>query len=286
MGNAFGKLLHEADRWKKKSNLAVLCIQEHNLKPSEEGDIRTQAVLRGYSLAISFGKTDDPNDRQAGVLILTNDKLVSFKKTNVCKPGMVRVTITWGGKEMSVASVYAPVQPLKRVEFFNTTIRRDLTPKTFAGGDWNCVPDVTLDVQSANPLAYHSSNQGASLLDHLMSTKHMLADTRREQLGTCPEHTHSQKVTHGPNSGTYTNTRIDRWYNMDDPTLLYSFETINNFIYKQHNSDHHGVLMLISDRSGEMGKERTTLRADLMEIRAILPRRERTIDGRPHTGLR
>ena len=56
---------------------------------------------------------------------------------------------------------------------------------------------------------------------------------------------------------------------MDDPTLLYSFETINNFIYKQHNSDHHGVLMLISDRSGEMGKERTTLRADLMEIRAI-----------------
>ena len=88
MGNAFGKLLHEADRWKKKGNLAVLCIQEHNLKPSEEGDIRTQAVLRGYSLAISFEKTDDPNDRQAGVLILTNNKLVSFKKTNVCKPGI------------------------------------------------------------------------------------------------------------------------------------------------------------------------------------------------------
>ena len=97
----------------------------------------------------------------------------------------------------------------------------------------------------------------------------MLADTRREQLGTSQESTHSHKVTHGPNSGTYTNTRIDRWYNMDDPTLLYSFETINNFIYKQRNSDHHGVLMLISDRSGEMGRERTTLRADLMEIRAI-----------------
>ena len=60
MGNAFGKLLHEADRWKKKINLAVLCIQEHNLKPSQEGEIRAQAVLWGYSFAISFGKTDNP----------------------------------------------------------------------------------------------------------------------------------------------------------------------------------------------------------------------------------
>ena len=118
MDNAFSKLLHEADRWKKKSNLAVLCIQEHNLKPSDEDEIRTQAVLRGYSLAISFGKSDNPDDRQAGVLILTNNKLVSVKKTNVCKPGMVRITITWGGKEMSVASVYAPVQPLKRDRVF------------------------------------------------------------------------------------------------------------------------------------------------------------------------
>ena len=226
-------------------------------------------MLRGYTLTISFGKSDNPDDRQAGVLILTNNKLVSVKKTNVCKPGLVRITITWGGKEMSVASVYAPAKPLQRVEFFNTTIRNGLTTKTFAGGDWNCVPDVTLDVQGANPLAYHASNQGASLLDHLMSTKHMLSDTRREQLGMSPEHTHSHKVTHGPNSGTFTDTRIDRWYNMEDPTLLYDFQTVNSFIYKKHNSDHHGVLMLISDRSGEMGRERTTLRADLMENRSI-----------------
>jgi hypothetical protein len=42
---------------------------------------------------------------------------------------------------------------------------------------------------------------------------------------------------------------------MEDPTLLYDFETVNSFIYKKHYSDHHGVLMLISDRSGEMGPE-------------------------------
>jgi exonuclease III len=83
MGNAFGKLLHEADRWKKKSNLAVLCVQEHNLKPSDEGGIRTQAVLRGYSLAISFGKTDNPDDRQAGV-VNTHEQQTSIRQTNEC----------------------------------------------------------------------------------------------------------------------------------------------------------------------------------------------------------
>ena len=78
-----------------------------------------------------------------------------------------------------------------------------------------------------------------------MSTKHMLSDTRREQLGMSPEHTHSHKVTHGPNSGTFTDTRIDRWYNMEDPTLLYDFQTVNSFILPREISKYQNGLAML-----------------------------------------
>ena len=69
-------------------------------------------------------------------------------------------------------------------------------------GDWNCVPDVTLDVQSANPLKY--PNGGAKLLEHSMAAVG-LVDIRRIQLGSETEGTRTDKTTG-------TTTRIDRFY--------------------------------------------------------------------------
>ena len=62
------------------------------------------------------------------------------------------------------------------------------------GGDWNCVPDVCLDVHvdSANPLRYHAQNQGADVLEGILSNLG-LSDERRDQLGTEAEYTHKQK---------------------------------------------------------------------------------------------
>ena len=54
------------------------------------------------------------------------------------------------------------------------------------GGDWNCVPDTTLDVQSTKPLSY--ANIGATLLGDI--TREVgLHDFRREQLGNHREPT-------------------------------------------------------------------------------------------------
>ena len=47
----FSILLHEANKWKKKRGLAVLCIQEHNLRAREEQAYKDRARAAGYSIA-------------------------------------------------------------------------------------------------------------------------------------------------------------------------------------------------------------------------------------------
>ena len=66
---------------------------------------------------------------------------------------MTRVCLEWQGREYDIASIYAPNDKSKRLDFFSHLAQR-LTEHTIVGGDWNCVPDVTLDVKSNNPLGY------------------------------------------------------------------------------------------------------------------------------------
>ena len=84
-------------------------------------------------------------------------------------PGIIKKQVEWGDRTLEVACVYAPSEAAKRVTFFNNVLSKELTSKTYAGGDWNCVPDVTLDVDSDNPLRYHAQNQGADILETIMS---------------------------------------------------------------------------------------------------------------------
>ena len=56
-----------------------------------------------------------------------------------------------GGRVLDLAGVYVPATPMERVNMFGGLGRR-LSTDTIVGGDWNCVPDVTLDVKSKDPL--------------------------------------------------------------------------------------------------------------------------------------
>ena len=64
---------------------------------------------------------------------------------------------------MRVASVYAPVRPVQRVDFMHQELRKYMDSGTYAGGDWNCVPDPTVDVQAGNIQSYTRKKQGARL---------------------------------------------------------------------------------------------------------------------------
>eukprot|EP00966_Prymnesium_polylepis_P086440 2001045-Prymnesium_polylepis.1 len=165
---------------KNKKNKKMAVVQEHNLSATE--------VKTAKRNAISAGRKDDPASTRGGAFILVDTTQVGLEDEDILyeDPGFVRVRLTWGADKLDVANLYAPVQPLGRIDFYNT-LRQKLSSDTVVGGDWNTVSDTTLDiVRSSNPLGYQ--NRGAALLATIMG-EHGLTDERREQLGNEREYT-------------------------------------------------------------------------------------------------
>ena len=103
-------------------------------------------------------------------------------------------------------------------------MRSWVKPNMFLGGDWNCVPDVTLDVQSKDPLRY--KNVGGELLEEVMASAE-LHDFRRTQLVNEPEPTRMPYGAVSTKQGKdWVATRLDRFYiplNEEHEDLLPSF---------------------------------------------------------------
>ena len=89
--------------------------------------------------------------------MLCDERSVSIKRTCVESADLTRVVLEWNGREWDVASVYVPVNPSKRLTFIQT-LTAQLSKKTIIGGDWNCVPDATLDASGRNALHYAALN--------------------------------------------------------------------------------------------------------------------------------
>ena len=110
--------------------------------------------LKNFDAEISYGKADDPDSARGGTAITWDTHTVISKQVFDSIPGYVRMLLSWGEANIEVASVYAPATTgVARVDFFNDIDKR-MSPLTWVGGDWNCVPDVTLDVDSPSPLGY------------------------------------------------------------------------------------------------------------------------------------
>jgi len=215
------------------------------------------------TLVVGYAPASPDGTHWGGTLILLNNALLDYKSTHHNSEHAVVVNVEWGGTPLQIASVYAPVRPLARVNFFST-IQNLLTVDTIAGGDWNCVADVTTDVQSSNPLGYR--NEGARLLAERLG-RLGLNDERGDQLDGDSEITRAGNSANG-----YVGTRIDRWFipttsNYDH--TLWTFELTNTFLFKRTASDHSGVLLTIDKQRGELGHDRRTVREDLLLDRDI-----------------
>ena len=168
------------------------------------------------------------------------------------------VEVEWTGREFRFLNCYVPVRPLERVEFLNR-LRKYLTPKTFAAGDWNCVPDVTLDVQSKNPLGY--KNIGAQLLEERMSEVGLI-DEWREHLGEEKRPTRlgkTKRVVDGVEIESGIATSLDRFYVPTEDSLsdlLYTYKIMPQLVWNDKPSDHLPVQILIDTATGERGKDR------------------------------
>ena len=196
-GNKFVRFCRVAARWARDGLAHAVCAQEHNLAPSQKGPLERLADSFGLHLVISFSATEG---HRGGTFILSDNRTLPHLRTVHTEPSMSRAKYEFNAKELDVASVYAPAGDLSRVDFFSH-LKAQLSTHTITGGDWNCVPDVTLDVKGPNALNY--KNRGAAQLGKLMAELG-LEDYRREQLEDEFEHTRKSPV-----EGTVA-TRLDR----------------------------------------------------------------------------
>ena len=220
--------------------------------------------MKNITLVIGFADKAPDGVHRGGVLIMCDESTITHKSTKIKSAGIVKVDLTWGGKDIEFAGVYAPAKSLERVNFFQT-MRNQINKNTIIGGDWNCVPDVTLDIHSPNPLAY--SNIGARLLTDVM-TQHKLIDGRREQLGNEAEYTRSGNTSRDRLNNEIS-SRLDRGYVPDNEDILWTFEIDNSFIFKATSSDHSAVIATADNQTGELGHARNKINENLLQNRAI-----------------
>ena len=237
----------------------VILGQEHNLNPDKQEEHTRVAHLCGFEAIISYAPPAADGVHRGGTLILVAHAAATVDSVLHKEPGITRISITtMSDMTLDIASVYAPVKPIERTNFLSH-LHQKISDHTVVGGDWNCVADVTLDVKSANPLAY--CNVGASLLSKVME-KHRLHDYRREQLGKEFEATRIGNTTNGT-----TATRIDRWLvplHEDFDGHLWNITTQPKWVWSKENKDHLPVLLRIERGAGKRGRDRANVREDLV----------------------
>eukprot|EP00975_Prorocentrum_lima_P027852 5857853-Prorocentrum_lima.AAC.1 len=79
-------------------------------------------------------------------------------------------------REWRFASVYAPSSSAGLRPAFFRSLRRYLTSKHVVGGDWNCVPNVSVDRVSITNSEY--DNIGIDELHSLINTLHLRDEAR------------------------------------------------------------------------------------------------------------
>ena len=98
---------------------------------------------------------------RGGTLIISDEKTIPHVEDLHREASMVVARYSFNGKNMDIASVYAPSDPTKRIKKFSH-MNQHLTKYTLVGGDWNCVPDVTTDVKGKNALSYKQLRSGTT----------------------------------------------------------------------------------------------------------------------------
>ena len=159
----FANIVFEFTKWRDARGLNVLVFQEHNMSPDKNDELQRLATSKNIKLVIAFAPDNGSGQHPGGVLMLIDEKTLQYKNTLHNEDGFVMIRAEWGGDNIEIAGVYAPVSNAGTIkaDFFKK-MKGKITQDTFVGGDWNCVPDVTLDVESSNPLGYR--NKGASEL--------------------------------------------------------------------------------------------------------------------------
>ena len=183
----------------RRLNIHILLIQEHNWKKRHKPFVQQICQRQRFYAGVSYITS---NCGGAAVFIDKDAPSVDLAHAQfqpALQGAVAKVTIDLHGTRTPVVSVYAPVHPYLRRTFFERLSSAGcLSPDAIVGGDWNCVPDVSLDVDS------HSSytNAHAPLLDSLLASRG-LDDIYRKVNGKERSYTRYSATI---------NSRLDRLY--------------------------------------------------------------------------
>ena len=263
------KFIIECKRWREQGRASIFLAQEHNFPPDREDELKDLAALHGFTAVFGFAEAAADGVHHGGTMTLIDSKIASLTKYESLESngGALVTEIDWTGTTLSIVNVYAPSKPNKRVDFYNA-IKKKVHKNMIMMGDWNCVPDVLLDVQSENPLNY--ANVGAALLEKITS-QNGLYDFRRDQLHLKHEPTRlgytKRKNRDGSLPKGKTATRLDRCYvptTEEHEQYLWSLSVDVDFVWTDSPSDHWAVTATMETPTGDLGRERKMPREDLL----------------------
>ncbi|SPO38492.1 uncharacterized protein PSFLO_03970 [Pseudozyma flocculosa] len=178
----------------------------------------------------------------AAVIILKSDLVVSSHRLRG-EGRLVSVTVTAGGTELELTSVYAPAEAVQRKSFFEslTFARSRDGPIPIYGGDWNDAPSAQLDFLHARQVRNHHWP--------CIEPKAMMAKLHDVFALLHPEKHGFTRVMHTP--ARTTASRIDLFLVHQD--LLAACQSVD--VLQTLASDHSAILLRVDDSDGAIGAE-------------------------------
>jgi hypothetical protein len=215
----------------------ILLIQEHNLIGKHRPRVESVCKRRKFHPYVAYL---NPNLRVRGgaAVFVTaehpdidcRDARPSFEQ----QAGVASVLLTEHEERKRYTSVYVPVfAPLRRVFLTSLANSSLVTSDCVVGGDWNCVPDITCDVQYPPASSESYPNLHAPILESLL-TKRGLIDIHRFVNGNAISYTRLCDTTF---------TRLDRIYSKkyNSNRRWTSVKTEPSLFRSDWTSDHHAV---------------------------------------------
>ena len=184
--------------------------------------------------ALHFGLRGTSSSRGVALLFKANPMLSSVSSAAVDPHGrFVAAQCDLCGSNVTLASVYAPVERQERTPFFLQRLMPALPTGTplVLGGDWNCVAGDQDLVGGQPGTRQHGFHNGLLPLQQALG----LQDAFRHL------HPDAHEFTHIATSGS-SSARIDRWLVSDSLLSAVSAATVSD----TRPGDHYGVTLSLS----------------------------------------
>ena len=190
-----------------RKNVDLLFIQEHNLTKAKKATVDRICNTWGYMPYVGYNMNYGSGKGGAALFVRKECAHIDLKNANahyLMRGAIAGVTLDMLGERVKLLSVYVPAEPRLRGAFIREVQSKKLiTRGCIAQGDWNCVPNVAIDVASQDGTAnanYHNTH--GNTIETLLA-RAGLADVFRLYAGQERQFTRTESTVH---------TRLDRFY--------------------------------------------------------------------------